>query len=231
MAANAWIESRKSRRVAPGDEKQHLAQVTQIAAEERSRLPVQKRDATRRVTRRVKDLQHAVPEVDPVAVPKRARPRRGCGRPRRPRSPDGGSFGADVVLDWRFPWPADTPRVRLRAVRPHIRKCSARADMVPVEMGLQHHRHRPHPPPHRGDRRLRGHPTRLDPPGHRLTVLLASFGVPIPPLMTPVREGDERRTPAMRSADEAGQRGRTGRGRSQPGTTVPSDAAISTKCK
>src|SRR5215210_2675967 len=60
LAECGWVASRK--------EEEHLAQIEKIAHEEHSRLSVQKGDATRRVTWRVKDLQDAVAEVDAVSM-------------------------------------------------------------------------------------------------------------------------------------------------------------------
>ena len=58
-----------------------LAQIEKIADEEHSRLPIEKGDATRRVTRGMKDLQNTLAEIDTVAVLEPAG-QRAAGNPR-----------------------------------------------------------------------------------------------------------------------------------------------------
>ena len=62
-------------------EEEHRPEIEKIADEERSRLPVEKGDATRRVTRRVKDLQDALTEIDAITMLEPAG-RRAPGNPR-----------------------------------------------------------------------------------------------------------------------------------------------------
>src|SRR5215213_8701975 len=54
--------------IAAWKEEEHFPQVEEIADEECSRLSVEKGDATRRVTRGMKDLQNAIAEVDTVSM-------------------------------------------------------------------------------------------------------------------------------------------------------------------
>jgi hypothetical protein len=55
-------------RVTSRKEQEHPPQIEKIADEERSRLPIEKGDTTRRVSRGMKDFQHALAEIDAIAM-------------------------------------------------------------------------------------------------------------------------------------------------------------------